>query len=64
MRQTILERLKSPVVIGAIILALFNLAPQITGVDDGDLAEKIVAVVTAFASVVAAMNDAKNRKGF
>ena len=56
MRQTILERLKSPVVIGAIILALFNLATQITGVDYGDLAEKIVAVATALASVFAAMS--------
>ena len=64
MWQTILERLKSPVVISAIILALFNLATQITGVEYGDLAENIVAVVTAFASVFAAMNDAKNRKGF
>ncbi len=64
MLETIMQRLKSPVVIGAIIIALFNLVTQVTGVDYGDLAEKIVAVVTAAASVFAALNDAKNRTGF
>lgn len=63
-REGVLERLKSPVVIGAVIVAAFNLAGTVTGVDYSDLAAKIVAVVTSVVTVFAALNDAKSKTKF
>ena len=57
MRYTILERLKSPVVIGQIIISIFALATAFTGQDYGELANKIVMVVAAMAAVFAAFNN-------
>ena len=57
MRYNILERLKSPVVIGQIIVSIFALVTAVTGQDYGDLANKIVIVVTALAAVFSAINN-------
>ncbi len=62
--KKIIERLKSPVVIGEIIVAGFALATTITGTDYGDLANKIVGVVSAIAAVFAAMNNPTDKKNF
>lgn len=64
MMKTILARLKSPVVIGEIIVAGFALATAFTGVDYGGVADKIVAVVVAVAAVFAAMNNPTDRENF
>lgn len=64
MRETVLQRLKSPVVIGAIVVAAFNLVSQITGADYSAVAEHLVAVVTNVGLVFAAINDAKSKKSF
>jgi uncharacterized membrane protein len=57
MRYSIWERLKSPVVIGQIIVSIFALVTAVTGQDYGELANKIVIVVTALAAVFAAVNN-------
>jgi hypothetical protein len=57
MRYTILERLKSPVVIGQIILSIFAVVTAVTGQDYGELANKIVLVVGALAAVFASINN-------
>ncbi len=62
--KIILERLKSPVVIGEIIVAVFALATTVTGTDYGNLANTIVGVVTAIAAVFAAMNNPTDKKNF
>lgn len=57
MRTNIWERLKSPVVIGQVIVSIFALVTAVTGTDYGELANKIVLVVAALASVFAAVNN-------
>ena len=64
MWNTIKERLKSPVVIGEIVVAGFGLASAITGLDYGPIANTIVAVVTALAAVFAAINNPADKKNF
>ena len=62
--KNIIARLKSPVVIGEIIIAGFALATTITGVEYGALANTIVGVVSAIAAVFAAMNNPTDKKNF
>ena len=57
MRYNIWERFKSPVVIGQIIISIFALATAVTGQDYGELANKIVIVVSALAAVFSAFNN-------
>ena len=57
MRYNIWERLKSPVVIGQIIVSIFALVTAVTGQDYGELANKIVIVVTALAAVFTSINN-------
>jgi hypothetical protein len=57
MRYNIWERLKSPVVIGQIILSIFAVVTAVTGQDYGELANKIVLVVAAIAAVFASINN-------
>jgi len=51
------SRIKSPVVIGEIIVAAFALVTAVTGTDYGAVANTVVAVVTALAAVFAAINN-------
>lgn len=64
MRNTILERLKSPVVIGAIIIALFNLVTAVTGLEFEGVAEYVTTIATNVGLVFAAINDAKSKTSF
>lgn len=64
MWNTIKERLKSPVVIGEIIVAGLGLASAVTGQDYGPLANTLVAVVTAIAAVFAALNNPTTPNSF
>lgn len=64
MRITILERLKSPVVIGAIIVALFNLVTAVTGIEFEGVADSVTLIVTNIGLVFAAINDATRKDTF
>lgn len=64
MRTTILERLKSPVVIGAIIVALFNLITAVTGIEFEGVADSITLIVTNLGLIFAAINDATSKTNF
>ena len=64
MRNTILERLKSPVVIGAIIIALFNLVTAVTGLEFEGVGEYVTTIATNVGLVFAAINDAKSKTSF
>ena len=62
--KAIIERIKSPVVIGEIIVAAFALATAVTGNDYGAVANTLVAVVTALAGVFAALNNPTTKDKF
>ena len=57
MRTEFWERLKSPVVVGQIIISIFAVVTAVTGRDYGELANKLVLVVAALAAVFAAWNN-------
>ena len=64
MWNTILQRLKSPVVIGAVILAGFNFASELNGADYSGIANTIVAAVTALYAVFSALNNPTTKDSF
>ena len=64
MWYTILQRLKSPVVVGAVILAGFNFASELTGADFSGIANVIVAAVTALYAVFSALNNPTTKDKF
>ncbi len=64
MWYTILERLKSPVVIGQVILSAFALVSAVTGSDYTALADKIILVVTALFALFASVNNPTTKDKF
>lgn len=57
MRQTILERLKSPVVVIQIIVSIFAVATAFTGENYDALVTQITTIVTALFALFAAVNN-------
>ena len=53
-----------PVVIGAVILAGFNFASELTGADFSGIANVIVAAVTAIYAVFSALNNPTTKDNF
>lgn len=64
MWYTILNRLKSPVVIAQVVISGFALASAVTGSDYTELADKIVLVVTALFALFASVNNPVTKDKF
>jgi uncharacterized membrane protein len=64
MWYTIMQRLRSPVVVGAVIVAGFNFVSELTGADFSGIANVIVAAVTALYAVFSALNNPTTKDSF